>query len=377
MFKETFRKYGQVFLVLLLLITIYFAFINFSSIKDFFGNLFSILAPFFLGLLFTFLLYMPSKGLEAIFTKSKFKPIRAHKRGISIFICYLIALIIIALFLKFAIPTIYDNLSELVSNIPTFYNNSVDYLKNIPEDSFLYGIDFTNILDNISIDKLQGLFNLDTLWASLKGVIDFASAIFSLFVGIILSVYILLDREKILAFFRRFCCAVFGEKTEKNIFKYLEKLTTIFFKFITGQFLDAILVGTLSTIVLVLLDVKYALILGPLIGLANMIPYFGAIFATIFSILITLFTGGFWKAFAVLVFILILQQIDANVINPKILSDNLKISPLLVIFAVTVGGGLFGVIGMFLGVPIIAMFKAIIMDYIEYKENISVYKNNE
>jgi len=370
MFKETFKKYGQVFLLFLLLLIIYFAFINFGTIKNLIINLFYILTPFLLGLLFTFLLYIPSQKLETIFDKFKFKFIKKHKRGISIFMCYLVAVIIIALFLKFAIPTIYDNLTELVSNIPNFYSNAVSYLKNIPEESFLYGIDFNSMLDNISFDNLQNFLNVDTILASVKGVIDFASAIFSLFVGIILSVYILLDKEKILKAFRRFCRAILGEKTEKIIFKYLEKLTVIFLQFISGQFFDAILVGTLSSIVLVILDVKYALILGPLIGLANMIPYFGAIFATIFAIIITLFTGGFWKAFSVFIFILVLQQIDANIINPKILSDNLKISPLLVIFAVTVGGGLFGVVGMFIGVPVLAMIKTLAMDYIEYKEKI-------
>ena len=368
MIKETFKKYGQIIIVFILLVIIYLCLTNIPAISSFMGNVFSVLSPFLLGLLFALLLLVPCRGIESCVNKSRFKFLRKHKRGISVITCYLIVFIVISLFIKFAVPTISDNVTELVANIPTFYNNLVETVKTIPEDSIFYGIDFNFILDNISIENIQTLLNFDTIWASVKGVINFASAIFSLFVAIILSVYILFDKERIMAFIKRFLKAAFGNKTEKNITTYINKIIVIFSKFISAQFLDAIVVGTFSTIVLLILKVKYALILGPLIGIANMIPYFGAIFATIFAIIITLFTGGFWQALSVFIFILVLQQIDANIINPKILSDNLKMSPLLVILAVTIGGGFFGVVGMFLGVPILATIKAIVMDYIEYKE---------
>lgn len=370
MIKETFKKYGQLILVFTLLVIIYLCLTNLPALSAFIGSAFSILSPFLLGLLFALLLLAPCRGLENKLNKFKFKFIKRHKRGISIIFCYLIVFILIALFIKFAIPTISNNFAELFSNIPVFYNYLVDSITNIPEDSWLYGIDFGFILNNISVENIQTFLNIDTILASVKGVFDFASAVFSIFVAIILSVYILLDKEKIMHFIKRFLRVVFNENLEKSVTTYINKMSTIFSKFINGQFLDALVVGTCSTIVLLILNVKYALILGPLIGIANMIPYFGAIFATIFAIILTLFTGGFWQALSVLIFILILQQIDANIINPKILSDNLKMSPLLVILAVTVGGGFFGVIGMFLGVPILATIKAIVMDYIEYKENI-------
>lgn len=369
MFKDVFKKYGQLIIVFILLLIVYLCLTNIPAISSFMGNLFSVLSPFLLGLLFALLLLVPCRGTEKLLNKSKFKFLRKHKRGISVISCYLIVFILISLLVKFAIPTISDNVSELVANIPIFYNNFVNTINTLPEDSIFYGIDFNFILDNISIENIQTFLNFDTIWASVKGVINVASAVFSLFVAVILSVYILFDKEKIMGFIARFLKVTFGTKTEKNVTTYLHKITVIFSKFINAQFLDAIVVGTFSTIVLLILKVKYALILGPLIGIANMIPYFGAIFATIFAIIITLFTGGFWQALSVFIFILVLQQIDANIINPKILSDNLKMSPLLVILAVTIGGGFFGVIGMFLGVPILATIKAIVIDYVEYKEN--------
>ena len=151
----------------------------------------------------------------------------------------------------------------------------------------------------------------------------------------------------------------------------------MFFKFLASQLLDAIVVGILTSIAMSLMNVKYAILLGVIIGLFNMIPYFGAIIAVTIAIIITLFTGGLPQAIWLAVVIIILQQIDANIINPKIVGESLKISPILVMFSVTVGGAYFGVLGMFLAVPIIAVIKILLIDFIEYRNNIKkdkIYK---
>lgn len=112
------------------------------------------------------------------------------------------------------------------------------------------------------------------------------------------------------------------------------------------------------------------------IGLFNIIPYFGAIIAIVIAVVITLFTGGINQALIMAITVIILQQIDSNIINPKILGDGLKISPVLVIFAVTVGGEFFGIIGMFLSVPIVAIIKVLIMDFIDIRIKIKSYRKN-
>ena len=118
-----------------------------------------------------------------------------------------------------------------------------------------------------------------------------------------------------------------------------------------------------------LMNVKYAVLLGFIIGLFNIIPYFGAIVAVIFAVVITGFTGGITQALLVAIIVTALQQIDANIINPRILGTSLNLSPILVIFSVTCGGAYFGPIGMFLGVPVCAFLKLIIIDFIEYENN--------
>lgn len=127
------------------------------------------------------------------------------------------------------------------------------------------------------------------------------------------------------------------------------------------------------SIALSIMGVKYSILLGFLIGVFNLIPYFGAIFAVIIATIVTLFTGGFSQAIWVVIVLIILQQIDANVINPKIIGDALEISRILIIFAVTVGGSYFGILGMFLGVPVVSVIKMMIDDYIERNENKKIY----
>ena len=124
-----------------------------------------------------------------------------------------------------------------------------------------------------------------------------------------------------------------------------------------------------------IMGIKYAPLLGFFIGLFNMIPYIGAIIAVAISALVTLITGGLSQTIWMLIVVIILQQIDANIINPRIVGQSLKISPLLVIFAVTVGGAYFGILGMFLAVPIVAVLKILVEDYINYRLKLKEINN--
>ena len=167
---------------------------------------------------------------------------------------------------------------------------------------------------------------------------------------------------------------MFKENTYQSIGRYFNRTNNIFFNFIAGQVLDGVVVGIITSIGMSILGVKYAVPLGFMIGLFNLIPYFGAIIGVALATFITFLTGGLTQAITMVIVVIVLQQIDANIINPKIIGTSLKISPLLVIFGVTVGGAYFGVWGMFLAVPVIAVFKLVITDYIEYKNRIRLEK---
>ena len=244
---------------------------------------------------------------------------------------------------------------------------------NIADDSILKSKQAEEIVKSVG-DSIQNIdfsqyISTDKITGYIKSVIGIASGIFDVFVSFAVSVYILLQRGQIMNFLRKLTMAIFDEKTCDKIEKYVDSTNRIFFKFISGQIIDGIIVGILVTIGMSIIGVKYAILLGFMIGLFNIIPYFGAIVAVAISVLITLITGGISQTLIMAIVVIILQQIDSNIINPKIIGNSLEISPLLVIFAVTVGGAYWGVLGMFLAVPVAAVLKIIIDDWVEFKNS--------
>lgn len=346
---------------------------NFSDITNWLKGILDVLMPFIVGIFISYILYIPCKKMEKIYSKSKVKLIRKKARGLSVFTVYLIVLILLTLAIQFIVPTLATSITDLANNLVGYYNNTMENLDNIPEDSILRKIDIGKIAESLSNIKIEEFINIETVMEYAKGALGIATGIFDFFVSLIVSVYVLIERTQILQFMKKLAGAMFKEKTYNAIGKYFNNTNAIFFKFLSSQLLDAFIVGILTSIAMMILGVKYAILLGFLIGLSNLIPYFGAIVGVGVSIIITIFTGGITQAIWLAIVVIILQQIDANIINPKIVGDSLKISPLVVIFAVTVGGAYFGMFGMFLAVPIFTVLKIFIEDYIDYKNKL---KNN-
>lgn len=368
--KLNIKKWIYWFLLGLAIIIAYNVIANISGIWNCVKNLLDVLMPFCIGILTAYILYLPCKKIEKICKKTKRKNfINKHSRGISIFITYIIAIIIIIIILNVIIPIVIQSLTDLVSNLPNYYNSIIDSINNLPEDNILRSEQVTQIIQNLQNIDFQSLINIERIQSYIQGVIGAVEKIFNIFISMVVSVYILSQRNKIIKFLSRLTHVMFKESKYNKIKDYFVKSNDIFFKFLTSQILDAIIVGILVSIAMSLIGVKYAVLLGFMIGIFNLIPYFGAIIAIVISILITILTGGFGQAIIMGIIVIILQQIDANVINPKIVGNSLQISQLLVIFAVTVGGAYFGVLGMFLAVPIVAIISIIIEDIIKEKEN--------
>ncbi len=351
-------------------IAVYKTLDNFNDIANWLKGIFDVVMPFIIGIFIAYLFYIPCKKIENLYKKVKLKPIKNKARPLSIMTVYLIALIVLVLAITYIVPTLTASIKDLANNLTQYYNNTIQNFKDIPEDSILKKIDIEEIANNLSNINLADYINIETITEYAKGAMGFASSIFDFFVALIVSIYILLERSNILQFIKKLAGAIFKEKTYQSIGKYFNNTNTIFFKFLSSQILDAMLVGVLASIAMMALGVKYAILLGFLIGISNLIPYFGAIVGVAIAIIITIFTGGISKAIWLAVIIIVLQQIDANIINPKIVGNSLKISPLLVIFAVTIGGAYFGILGMFLSVPIFTVLKILIEDYIDYKNNV-------
>lgn len=342
---------------------------NIGQIAEWFKNLLGILAPFAVGVLIAYILYIPCAKIEEMYRKvKKVKAISKKARPLSIFTVYLIVFIILVILINFIVPPIIQSIIDLTNNIQSYYTEAVAKINELPEDSFWKTEVITRVIAEVQNIDLKQIINVEQLAGYAQGAINFAGKIFDIFVTVVVSIYILNSRREILNFFKRLAGAIFKEKTYKNINKYFHQTNEIFFHFLSSQFIDAIVVGILTSIAMSILGVKYAVLLGFMIGLFNLIPYIGAIIAVVIAGIITLLTGGVSQAIWMLVIVTILQQIDANIINPKIVGNSLQISPLLVILAVTVGGAYFGIIGMFLAVPIIAVIKVIIEDFINYRD---------
>ena len=348
------------------LIVIYKILDSFSAIGNWFSNLFSILSPFIVGIIIAYILYIPSKKLERAFSKIKLKFISKKARGLSVFIVYLLLVIILFFAFKFIVPLLIESFQDLVNNLQSYYVGIKNSIADLPEDSFFKSDTAMKALNDLTTFKIEDYISMDKLTQYAQGVISFASGIFDIFVAFIVSVYLLLESNEIVKFFKKFAESSFKKDTYKNVTRYFKQSNEIFCNFLIGQLSDAIVVGIMTSIAMSIMHVKYAVMLGIFIGVLNMIPYFGAIIAVAISIFITLLTGGLTQAIEMAAVVIILQQVDANIINPKIVGDSVKISPLLVIFAVTVGGAYFGVMGMFIAVPVAAIIKLLINDLIEY-----------
>ena len=370
--EKDWKRWIGIFSFCVMLIIIYKTLDNFSDIFNWIGNFSNIIMPFLLAVILAYVFYIPCKKIEDKYRKSKIKFISKRRRGLSTLTVYILAAIFVFIIIRFIFPTLATSISELATNLPGYYNRAIDYFSNLPEDSTLKQLNIADMVLKIQeidiTEKIIEFLNFDNISQYIKGVMDFTGIIFDAFVTLVVSVYLILERGDIKSFLSHLSKAIFSKEFNRKLAIYYKKTNTIFFSFISSQVIDAMLIGVIASIAMSILNVKYAVLLGFLIGLFNIIPYFGAIVGVIIAIIITIFTGGIVKAIWMALTIIILQQIDANIINPRILGNSLHLSPILVIFSVTLLGSYFGILGMFLAVPIAAMIKILLLDFINEKE---------
>ena len=341
---------------------------NIGSITSGIGEFLGILTPFFIGILIAYILYIPSRKVESFFMKQKkIKFLKKKARPISVITVYIIAILFIILLFTFIIPPVAQSVVDLVNNFQQYFNMAVKQIEQMPDDSFIKSQVLTRIVEFVKNIDITQIINMEKISQYAQGAISFFNGIVNTFVALIVSVYILISRREILNFFKRLAGAIFKKKAYYNLDKYFNRSNDIFFKFLSGQIIDAFVVGMLTSIVMSIMGVKYAVLLGFMIGFFNVIPYIGAIIAVAIAAIITFFTGGLNQAITMLIVVIIVQQIDANILNPKIIGNSLKINPLLVLLAITIGGAYFGMLGIFLSVPIAAIIKLLVDDFISYR----------
>lgn len=363
---KSISKWFYYFTLGMALIFVYKFVSDFGALWDLAQRVISVIMPFIMGIIVAYLFYRPITFLERILNKNK--ALEKISRPVSIFAVYIIAILLIILLINCVMPPIKESIQELVNNYPNYIEDAKNYVANADENSILKKVNVEEIINKVQSFDIGTYLSTDRILGYINTVIGVFGAVFNIFVTIVISIYILLQRKEIKEFLKKLGKSLFDEPAYTRLSKYFTTSNKILLDFIYCQIIDAIIIGILVSVALSIIGVKYSILLGFFIGLFNIIPYFGAIIAIAVAVLITVFTGGVQQALIMAVTVIILQQIDANIINPKILGDGLKISPILVIFAVTVGGEFFGVIGMFLSVPVIAVMKLLIVDFIEIRE---------
>lgn len=343
------------------------------------GKFFRILSPFIWGLVLTYLLAPLMKKLEKhVFlplTRRIFKKNRKHSgeklaRALSVLVSEIVLLAILTLLVYLIIPELYNSIEKIVSNIvlngDSYINTVSTWVDKRLADNPVIEEYVSNALKNFNdglVDWLQttvlpGMANIVSSVAG--GLYVFLRGLYNLVVGIIVSVYILGNLEKVSAGFKRFMYCIFTVEAADKLFEGIRFTDRTFMGFISGKLLDSAIIGLICYIFCIITGMPSAMLVSVIIGVTNIIPFFGPLIGAVPSALIILLSPAPLKCLIFVIFIIILQQIDGNLIGPKILGNSTGISGFWVLFSIILGAGLFGFWGMLLGVPVFVVIYTLV-----------------
>ena len=333
----------------------------FSAILGFVG----ILSPFLIGIVIAFLLYKPANAIEKLIKKTKNEFWSKHARGFSVLICYIVLLVVLAAVLYLILPRLFSSIVALVNNIPEYYNSATEYLKDLAgRDGKILGFELSDITKEFSITKILSYFDFSYVAKYLGEVFKATGALVDFVLAMVISVYILLIREHLIKVCGKMISMIIPAKKVRGIRRFLGTTCGVFYSYIYSQLIDAVIVSLLCLIVFSIARLPYALLLALLMGVCNLIPYFGAFIGGAVVVFVTLVsTGNFVQAIIAFALVIGVQQLDANILQPKIVADSVGLRPIYVLLAITIGSGLFGIVGMLISVPLFAVIRMLVLEY--------------
>ena len=373
--KEETIENIKVFSISGILVVAFYTLIN--NVEPLFGVLqaiFVALSPFIYGIGIAFLLNPLRKIIEYSWLgKTKLKP--RTKKIIASFGALFIGIIMLFVFFSILIP-------QMISSIQTFlssFEGYVDSARNFFESNNFFSDDLLKTLNPV-IDKGVSMLGdwVSNLASSLNAIlmysVIFAKSVMNFLIGMIIALYILLDEVNLKRQMKKVLYALLPEKTTKGILRTTRLTINTFNSFVAGKAVDSLIIGILCYIILSFMKMPYTPLISVVVGVTNMIPVFGPFLGAVPSILILLLVDPF-KALEFSIFILILQQVDGNIIGPRILGGAVGLPTLYVMFAIIIGGALFGIVGMFIGVPVFSVIFVLVSEFIHRqldKKNITV-----
>ena len=339
--------------------------------KKILNDIWDTLFPFFMGFLIAYIM----NPVVAFFQRNTFDRILPKKkkklsRGLSILLSYLVFIGCLIVCLTFIIPQLYESIRELSLQIPSIYKVIVDLFEKYRATST--HLLPPEVLDTIETKTLPKLLNLsNTIIAEIipwlyNMSLSLAKWLFNIFIAFVVSVYMTTDKGIIKLSMKKLILAIFNEKRSYTVLKTCKDCHEIFSSFIIGKSIDSLIIGVLCFFLMTILKLPYTVLISVIVGITNMIPYFGPFFGAVPGAFILLIISPM-KAFIFLIMILVLQQFDGLILGPKILGQSTGARPLLILFSITVGGEFFGPLGMFLGVPFFACVQYLITNWVEYR----------
>lgn len=364
--RQQLSKGLGVFVIIAASIVFYFLFLRFANIFSGFETVINILKPVMYGLVIAFLLNPIVMRVEWLLSKllsKKFKNqkrIQSISRSLGIVSALGVLFLLILLLINLIIPELLNSIQNLIINLPEQLNGLVIKINNLAKGDDTFSIVLRNTIEegsNYLKNWIQTDFlgQVNEIMSNLTvGVISIVKEIFNLIMGIIISIYIMFSRELFGAQCKKVMYALLPVETANFSLHIAKKSNEIFSGFVIGKIIDSIIIGDLCFIALKLMDMPYTLLVSVIIGVTNIIPFFGPYIGAV-PCTILIFLQDPMQGIYFLIFIIILQQIDGNIIGPKILGDSTGLSSFWVIVAILLGGGLFGFAGMIIGVPTFAV----------------------
>lgn len=348
---------------------------NWGVVLAVIGKFLTILMPFILGFFFACFINPLVKRVHSLLNRMKPGKGAKIKKAFSVIISYVVVIGVITVLLIYIIPQIKASIGELGNTIQDGYQYMITHQKELNEKIPFIGLGggieyikefaYKKIMSNGS-EIIPYVYHVSS---------SLLTTSYNVLMGLVISIYIILDMKKLKRSVRKVVYALSPKKKEQEVWETMKQCSHIFNGFLIGKMIDSLIIGILCLIAMSILKLPYALLLSLIVCITNMIPYFGPIIGAIPGVMIYLFIDIRY-AFIFALMILILQQFDGLYLGPKILGDQTGIKPLWVIFGITVGGAYFGVMGMFLGVPVVAVIMYLLQLFLDKKlkkKNISTF----
>lgn len=378
--KQRFIKNNQYFTIciyagvmVLIAAIIFKCVIDIDKTKAWLGQVIGMLSPFILGALLAYVLnpmvHMFYRLIGRLCDRLKLRLKHGLHTVLAILITYIIVIGFVVLTLLFVFPEIAKNLVDFVNYLPTAYNTVLDMLSRLQKRfpnldismirNYLADAmpELASYLQNFATNMVPALYTIS------MSIVDW---VVNLFVTLIVSIYMLYDKRRIMRAAWRLIYAFLPKKHIPACQEILSECNRLFSSFVVGKFIDSLIIGLLCFILMTILQLPYTLLISIAVGVTNMIPYFGPFIGAIPGIVIILFISPL-QAFIFTIMILCLQQFDGLILGPKIIGNSTGMKPLWIIFAITIGGHLAGLIGMFLGVPVVAIFSYLFDLYLAHR----------